>query len=140
MNLDQLRAHIMLSNYETVLRRYMEALGATDYATIKSLFAEGGTVASPFLGLMPARDFFDRLGGATKGNVITPIDVFLPSGDQQHAVAYFRYDWTVNDGTLITFNVMDLFEFWSGADKVSALTLIYDSHPIRQTAGNKYES
>ena len=66
--------------------------------------------------------------------------MFLPSGDQQHAVAYFRYDWTVNDGTPITFNVMDLFEFRPGTDKVGALTLIYDTHPIRQTAGNKYES
>ena len=70
----------MSDNYETVLRRYMEALGASDYATIKSLFAEDGIVTSPFLGLMPACDFFDRLFGATKGNVITPIDVFLPSG------------------------------------------------------------
>ena len=118
----------------------MEALGARNYATIKSLFAEDGTVISPFLGLMPARDFFDRLGGATRGNVITTIDVFLPSGDQQHAVAYFRYDWTVNDGTLINFNVMDMFEFRPGTDKVGALTLIYDTHPIRQTAGNKYEN
>ncbi len=116
----------MSGNYETVLRRYMQALGASDYATIKSLFAKDGTVTSPFLGLMPARDFL--------------IDVFLPSGDQQHAVAYFRYDWTVNDGTLITFNVMDLFEFRPGTDKVGALTLIYDTHPIRQTTGNKYES
>ena len=77
---------------------------------------------------------------ATRGNVITPIDVFLPSGDHQHAVAYFRYDWTVNDDTLITFNVMDLFEFRSGTDQVGALTLIYGTHPIRQTVGNKYES
>ena len=29
----------MLDNYETVLRRYMEVLGASDYTTIKSLFA-----------------------------------------------------------------------------------------------------
>ena len=130
----------MSDNYEVVLRRFMEALGASDYATIKSLFAEDGTVTSPFLGLMPARDFFDRLGGATRGNVITPIDVFLPSGDQRHAVAYFRDDWTVNDGTLITFNVMDLFEFRPGTDMVGALTLIYDTHPIRQTAGDKYDS
>ena len=70
----------MSDNYKAVLRRYMEALGASDYATIKSLFAEDGIVTSPFLGLMPACDFFDRLFGATKGNVITPIDVFLPSG------------------------------------------------------------
>ena len=78
----------MSDNYEKVLRRYLEALGASDYATIKSVFAKDGTVTLPFLGLMPARDFFDRLGGATRGNVITPIDVFLPSGDQEHAVAY----------------------------------------------------
>ena len=71
----------MSDNYETVLRRYMEVLGVSDYATIKSLFAEEGTVTSPFLGLMPASDFFDRLGGATKVNVNTPIDVFPPSGD-----------------------------------------------------------
>ena len=58
----------MSANYEAVLRRYMEALGARDYATIKSLFAEDGT------------------------------------------------------------------------DKVGALTLIYDTHLIWQTAGNKYES
>ena len=41
------------------------------------------------------------------------------SGDQQHAVAYFHDDWTVNYGTL---------------------TLIYNAYPIRQTAGNNYES
>jgi hypothetical protein len=46
----------------------------------------------------------------------------------------------VNDGTVITFNVMDLFTFAPGTDKISALDLIYDTHPIRQTAGNKYES
>ena len=72
MNLDQLQAHIMSGNYETVLRRYMQALGASDYATIKSLFAEDGTVTSPFLGLMPARDFFDRLGGRDQGQCHHP--------------------------------------------------------------------
>ena len=50
------------------------------------------------------------------------------------------YRQTLPDGTLITFNVMDLFEFRPGTDKVGALTLIYDTHPIRQTTGNKYES
>ena len=55
------------------------------------------------------------------------------------AAAYFCYDWTVNDGTLNTFNAMDLFAFHDGSDKVGALTLIYDTPPIRQTAGNTYE-
>ena len=46
----------------------------------------------------------------------------------------------MNDGTPVTFNVMDLFEFRSGTDKAGALTLIYDTHPIRQTVGSKCES
>ena len=67
----------------------MEGLAARDYLTVKSLFAEDRTATLPFVALMPAREFFFRLGGATKGNVITPIDVFLPSGDSQHMLACF---------------------------------------------------
>jgi hypothetical protein len=125
--------------YVSVLQTYMTALGQSDYATVKSLFATGGKVLSPFLGEMPAGPFFDRLAGASTKNVITPIDIFVSTTDKNHATAYFQYDWTVRDGTLITFKVMDLFTFEPGSDKVTYLDLIYDTHPIRVSAGNKYE-
>jgi hypothetical protein len=126
--------------YANVLHTYMEALGRSDYATIAGLFAPEGTVRSPFLGEMPAEQFVERLGKASERNVITPIDVFLSDGDTMRAVAYFQYDWTVRDGSLITFKVMDLFTFEADSDKVTYLDLIYDTHPIRETYGNKYES
>ena len=126
--------------YEKVLRTYMKALGESDYDTIKGLFSEDGEVQSPFIGLNNASSFFDQLGGASSNNDITPIDVFLSQDDKEHAVAYFQYDWTVKDGTLISFKVMDLFTFEPGSDKIRKLDLIYDTHPIRETAGNKYES
>lgn len=125
--------------YVSILQTYMRALGESDYATVKSLFATGGKVRSPFLGEMPAGPFFDRLADASTRNVITPIDIFLSTTDQQHATAYFQYDWTVRDGTVITFKVMDLFSFEPGTPLVSYLDLIYDTHPIRVSAGNKYE-
>ena len=125
--------------YVRVLQMYMDALGRSDYGTVKSLFAPGGRVKSPFLGEMLADAFFDRLAGASAKNVITPIDIFLSNSARDHAVTYFRYDWTVRDGTLITFNVMDLFTFEPNSDKVTYLDLIYDTHPIRASAGNKYE-
>jgi len=125
--------------YVHILQTYMTALDQSDYSTVKSLFAPGGKVKSPFLGEMPADPFFDRLAGATSKNVITPIDIFLSSAEKNHAVAYFQYDWTVHDGTLITFKVMDLFTFERGSDKITYLDLIYDTHPIRTSAGNKYE-
>ena len=129
----------MKASYVAVMDRYMKALHAADYAAIVALFAPGGRVVSPFLGEMEAGPFFERLGGASAKNVITPIDTFVSAGDTPRATAFFRYDWTVNDGTLISFEVMDLFEFEPGSDKIRRLSLIYDTHPIRSTAGNKYE-
>ena len=123
-----------------ILQTYMTALGQSDYATVKSLFAAEGRVLSPFLGEMPAGPFFDRLAGASTKNVITPIDIFLSATEQHQATAYFQYDWTVRDGTLITFKVMDLFTFEPGSQRVTRLDLIYDTHPIRVSAGNKYEA
>src|SRR5205085_5535391 len=118
---------------------YMDALDRSDYATIKRLFAPNGKVKSPFLGEMCAGPFFDRLAGASTKNTITPIDIFLSNSEKSHAIAYFQYDWTVRDGTLITFKVMDLFRFEPEGVKVASLDLIYDTHPIRASAGNKYE-
>jgi hypothetical protein len=125
--------------YVGILQTYMVALGQSDYTTVKSLFALEGKVLSPFLGEMLASPFFDRLAGASTKNVITPIDIFLSTTEKNHATAYFQYDWTVRDGTLITFKVMDLFTFELGTNKVTYLDLIYDTHPIRASAGNKYE-
>ena len=62
-------------SYSEVLQTYMEALGRSDYATIKSLFTSDGRVRSPFLGEMDAAPFFDRLAQASETNVITPIDI-----------------------------------------------------------------
>jgi hypothetical protein len=126
--------------YVGVLQTYMKALGQSDYSTIKSLFAPGGKVLSPFLGEMQAGPFFDRLAQASTENVITPIDIFLSTTQMNHATAYFQYDWTVRDGTLITFKVMDLFTFEKDSHEITYLDLIYDTHPIRESAGNKYES
>lgn len=125
--------------YISILKTYMTALGQSDYTAIKSLFAAGAKVKSPFLGEMDAVAFFNRLDDASSKNVITPIDIFVSSSDQNHATAYFQYDWTVKDGTLIRFKVMDLFTFEEGSNRVKYLDLIYDTHPIRDSVGNKYE-
>ena len=125
--------------YVRTLQTYMEALGRSDYGTVKSLFTSGGQVKSPFLGEMPAGAFFDRLATASAKSVITPIGIFLGNSSANYATAYFQYDWTVRDGTVITFKAMDLFTFDPDSDMVAYLDIIYDTHPIRASAGNKYE-
>ncbi len=123
----------------TALQTYMKALGEATMPPSRTSSPLMEKVLSPFLGEMAAGPFFDRLGEASSQNVITPIDIFLSATGKNKAAAYFRYDWTLRDGTLITFKVMDLFTFDPDSNKVKYLDLIYDTYPIRSTAGNKYE-
>ena len=118
-----------------MLQTYTDALGRSDYGTVKSLFTHSGQVKSPFLGEMPAGPFFHRLAGASAENAITPIDLFLSNSGKNHATAYFQYDWTVRDGTLITFKVMDLFTFEPYSDKITYLDIIYDTHQSERRQG-----
>ncbi len=128
-----------MNPYIGVMQTYMKALGNSDYNTIKDLFTPHGKVLSPFLGEIDADAFFDRLGAVSVENTITPIDIFVSAGGQNRATCYFQYDWKVRDGTVISFKVMDLFTFAPGSEKIEHLNLIYDTHPIRANAGNKYE-
>ena len=125
--------------YLNILEIYMTALDQSDYTAVKRLFVPDGKVKSPFLPEMPANEFFDRLAEVSLKTIITPIDIFLSSPERNHAIAYFQFDWTVRDGTLISFKAMDLFTFERGSDKVTYLDLIYDTYPIRASVGNKYE-
>ena len=122
------------------LRTYMHALDGGDYDTIVGLFAPDNAVTSPFLGTMPAADFFGQLARASANNDITPIDIFVSESGADHAVAYFQYDWTMADGSVVVFKVMDLFRFEPGGARFASLDIIYDTHPVRAEHGDKYES
>ena len=81
----------------------------------------------------------EKRSESTSESIITPIDIFTSTSDRNHATAYFQYDWTLKDGTQISFKVMDLFTFEPDSEQVRYLDLIYDTHPIRANVGNKYE-
>ena len=124
----------MAATHEAYSLRSLAALGG------QPQLARRGTEVVGSLEHRHDRRVFDRLAEASENNVITPIDVFLSDSGSPHAVTYFQYDWTVRDGTLITFKVMDYFTFEPGSDLVRSLDLMYDTHPILVSHGNKYES
>ena len=124
---------------EQTIRNYMEALGAGEYETIVSLFTDDGTVTSPFLGTMLAPDFFEQLARASSRNVITPIDVMVSASDPARGAGYFEYDWTMADGSSVVFNVVDAFTFEPGGERFTSMTIIYDTHPVREEHGDKYQ-
>lgn len=123
------------------IRSYLKALNASDTAALIATFEPEGMVISPFLGNMGARDFFPKLAQASSLSVITPIDLFAsvePATQGTRVAAYFRYDWTLKDGKVVTFTCVDVFDFAPASDRIAKMTIIYDTHPLREEVGDKY--
>ncbi|MBL0917790.1 MAG: nuclear transport factor 2 family protein [Hydrogenophaga sp.] len=123
------------------VRRYLKALHASDTAGLVASFEADGMVHSPFLGDMLARDFFPKLSQASSNSVITPIDLFAsvePANGGTRVAAYFRYDWTLKDGKVVTFTCVDVFGFRAGSDRIADMNIVYDTHPLREEVGDKY--
>jgi ketosteroid isomerase-like protein len=118
------------------VRRYLDCLHRGDTAGLIALFAPDGNVVSPFLGTMPAREFFPKLAQSSSGSVITLLGLYA-GAEPDRAAAHFRYDWTLRDGKVATFNCVDLFSF-EAAGSIQSMTIVYDTHPIRADVGDKY--
>jgi len=61
-----------------------------------------------------------------------------PAGDGVRVAAYFRYDWTLNDGRLVDFGCVDVFGFRPGGVLIDSMHIVYDTHPLRGQVGDKY--
>lgn len=122
---------------ETV-RQYLGALEAGQTDQIVSLFTEDGWVSSPFLGRLPAREFFPKVVGSTSATQLTVHDILVSAEGHPRAVGYFRYDWWLKDGTLVSFECADVFNFDPGTGRIASMIILYDTHPIREAVGDKY--
>lgn len=123
------------------VQTYLQYLHASDTAGLISTFEENGVVHSPFLGTMGASEFFQKLALASSKSVITPIDLFAsvqPAADVVRVAAYFRYDWTLNDGREVNFTCVDVFSFRPQGSRIQDMQIVYDTHPLREQVGDKY--
>lgn len=124
--------------YKTVIEDYMRALEQSDLTTMLALFEDDAIVHSPFLGIIPALEFFPKVFEASLVSDITTYDIFVSAYDRPRAVGYLHYDWTVKDGTQISFDAADVFEF-SVNNKITMLSIYYDTYPLRDLVGDKYQ-
>jgi hypothetical protein len=104
---------------------------------ICALFTPDARIFSPFLGWMHAEPFFSKVAAASGESKITPIDICVSTTGARRATGYFIYDWALNDGSVAHFECVDVFEF-DIAGLIERMIIVYDTHPIRSTVGDKY--
>ena len=116
----------------------MSALEAGDVEKAAALFIADGWVQSPFLGKLPVRDFVTKVARASSGAKLTVYDVLVSAEGHLRAVAYYLYDWSLKDGSNVSFECADVFNFDSNSGRIESIVLVYDTHPVRYVVENKY--
>ena len=120
-----------------IVRAYFAKMTAIDIDGIIAMFEPDGFVVSPFLGRMPAPDFYAKLGAASSAATLT-VHGIMGDPEAGKYAAHFRYDWTLASGEDLMFEGIDLFTFGAG-ERFRSMEIFYDTHPLRAEVGDKYE-
>ena len=75
-------------------------------------------------------------------DVVTRYLARLEAGDVAGMAALLSadgrvYHWQLKDGTFVDFNCADVFDF-DEQGRITCMTIVYDTHPVRAQVGNKY--
>ena len=121
-----------------LVHNYLRALEAGDANKAASQFIADGWVQSPFLGRMPVREFVKKVAETSSGTKLTVHDVLVSAEGHLRAVAYYNYDWRLKDGSRVSFDCADVFNFDPSTGHIQSIVLVYDTHPVRGVVENKY--
>jgi ketosteroid isomerase-like protein len=120
------------------VRKYLKALEAGDADKAAALFITDGWVQSPFLGRIPVRDYVNKVASASSKSELTVYDVLVSAEGHMRAVAYYLYDWRLRDGSHVSFECADVFNFDLDTGRIASVVLVYDTHLVRDVVQNKY--
>ena len=123
---------------QKVVRKYLLALEAGDANKAAALFVPDGWVQSPFLGRLPVREFFRKVADASSGARLTVHDILVSAEGHLRSVAYYLYDWSLKDGSRVSFDCADVFNFDPSTGHIQSIVLVYDTHPVRGVVDRKY--
>jgi uncharacterized protein with von Willebrand factor type A (vWA) domain len=120
------------------VRKYLKALEAGEAERAAALFVTDGWVQSPFLGRIPVRDYVNKVAAASGRSELTVHDVLVSAEGHMRAVAYYLYDWRLRDGSRVSFECADVFNFDLDTGRIASIVLVYDTHLVRDVVQNKY--
>jgi hypothetical protein len=123
---------------QRAVRKYLEALEASDVDKAAALFTPSGWVQSPFLGRIPVRNYIAKVAAASSVSKLTVHDVLVSAEGHMRAVAYYLYDWRLKDGSTVAFECADVFNFDPETGRIASVVLVYDTHLVRDVVENRY--
>lgn len=118
-----------MTDRTVVAEQYIEHLQAGNLEALNALFSGDGMVVSPIYGTLSAQEFYQKLAGDTFSSKLTIKGIFEEASTGNVAL-YFQYDWTLEHGRQVTFDVVDILTF-DAENKITSLKIIYDTVQAR---------
>lgn len=112
---------------EQTVRTYLAAMARADLEAVLQCFTPDGKVSSPVYGGVPVADFYRRLFADTAH---ASVHIHTIYESQHKLAAHFTYHWELTSGTKTTTDLVDLFDFAPGSDRITHLQIIFDTAKI----------
>lgn len=124
-------------NINELITEYLNGLQNGNLEQLLSVFDENAVVVSPLYGILCAKQFYSDLFKDTNNSKITLFNIFKSVEKNKNTCAgHFKYDWTMKDGTDVTFECVDVFEI-TNEIKIKKVTIIYDTYgAVRNSFNN----
>lgn len=115
----------MLLSKRAIAKAYIQYLDAGNLEDLLSLFAPEAKVDSPIYQSKSASDFYQMLFQDTRESELELKGIFEDSETGELAL-YFNYQWTLKDGGVVNFDVVDILHF-DEEHRITYLKIIYDT-------------
>jgi ketosteroid isomerase-like protein len=120
-----------MAKVEKLCRSYLATMESGDLKAVLANFTDDATATSPIFGNHPARDFYAYVKRATSDRSMTLRTIFVGASDPSRAAVHVNCTRAVGDGKLATIEAVDIFELTKDLSKFAAVTIIYDTAPVR---------
>lgn len=119
------------------IRNYLQELESGNVAGVLALFAPDARIHSPLLGWVSPEPFYRKLAEASGNSKIKLMDICCSVQGNSRATAYFTYDWQLKDGSRVSFDCVDVFDF-NKEGLIDNMVIVYDTHGIRGDLGDRF--
>ena len=109
------------------VRTYLDAMARADLDTVLQCFTPDGKVSSPVYGGVPVADFYRRLFADTASASVKIHTIFET---ENKLAAHFAYEWALKSGSKTATDLVDIFDFAAGSNKISHLQIVFDTAKI----------
>jgi ketosteroid isomerase-like protein len=112
-----------------VVRRYLAAMEQGQLDQVLACFTPDGIIVSPVYGEVPVGPFYEKLFADTISAQVNLGAIYQDIECEERLAAQFAYVWERRDGSRIATDLVDLFEFAPGSDRIARLKIIFDTKP-----------